>query len=87
MLEKVAIGPITVDENTRRITAPVRGGAGVLVDALRQLDAAEIAVLDVALRRPTLDDVFLTLTGHAAEEHAPSRRQPTESKPKETVAR
>ncbi|HZZ95563.1 MAG TPA: ATP-binding cassette domain-containing protein [Jatrophihabitantaceae bacterium] len=83
LLEKVAIGAITVDENTRRITAPVRGGAGVLVDALRQLDAAEIAVLDVALRRPTLDDVFLTLTGHAAEEH----ETPVPDEPKETVDR
>jgi ABC-2 type transport system ATP-binding protein len=83
VLEKVAIGPLTVDQNTRRITAPVRGGAGVLVDALRQLDAAEIAVLDVALRRPTLDDVFLTLTGHAAEEN----ETPVPDEPKETVDR
>ncbi len=90
VLEKVAIGPITVDENTRRITAPVRGGAGVLVDALRQLDAAEIAVLDVALRRPTLDDVFLTLTGHAAEEHeqpVPPGKPNESNEPKETVGR
>jgi ABC-2 type transport system ATP-binding protein len=68
LLDKVAVGPVVVDTHTRRLTAPVRGGAGVLVDVLRQLDAAEIAVLDVGLRRPTLDDVFLTLTGHAAEE-------------------
>ena len=46
---------------------PVTGGAAVLVEALRRLDAARIAVDDVGLRRPTLDDVFLTLTGHAAE--------------------
>jgi ABC-2 type transport system ATP-binding protein len=68
VLEKVAVGPVVVDPHTRRLIAPVRGGAGVLVDVLRQLDAAEIPVLDVGLRRPTLDDVFLTLTGHAAEE-------------------
>jgi len=37
-------------------------------EALRRLDQAEITVEDVGLRRPTLDDVFLTLTGHAAEE-------------------
>ena len=49
-------------------TVPVTGGAAVLVDALRRLDAAAIAVDDVGLRRPTLDDVFLTLTGHAAED-------------------
>ena len=49
-------------------TAPVTGGAGVLMDALRRLDEAGIAVSDVALRRPTLDDVFLTLTGRPSEE-------------------
>ncbi len=37
------------------------------METLRRLDSEDIAVLDVALRRPTLDDVFLTLTGHAAE--------------------
>jgi len=40
------------------------------VEALRALDAAGVALQDVGLRRPTLDDVFLTLTGHAAEERA-----------------
>jgi ABC-2 type transport system ATP-binding protein len=40
----------------------------VLVAALRELDAQQITVQDVGLRRPTLDDVFLSLTGHAAEE-------------------
>jgi len=38
------------------------------VEALRQLDAEGVRMLDVAVRRPTLDDVFLTLTGHSAEE-------------------
>jgi ABC-2 type transport system ATP-binding protein len=71
ILERLAVGDIVIDEHTRRLTAPVRGGAAALIDALRQLDAAEIAVLDVGLRRPTLDDVFLTLTGHAAAEAAP----------------
>jgi ABC-2 type transport system ATP-binding protein len=58
---------VTVDEHTRRVTAPVSGGAAVLMEALRRLDAADIAVQDVALRRPTLDDVFLRLTGHKTE--------------------
>lgn len=62
-LSPLADGPVEVDEHTRRLTAPVKGGAGSLMEALRRLDASSIAVLDVALRRPTLDDVFLTLTG------------------------
>ena len=44
------------------------GGAQQLVDVVRRLGDAGIAIDDVGLRRPTLDDVFLTLTGHAAEE-------------------
>ena len=67
-LADLADGAVSVDEHSRRLTAPVRGGAGVLTEALRRFAAAGIDVLDVALRRPTLDDVFLTLTGHAAEE-------------------
>jgi ABC-2 type transport system ATP-binding protein len=50
----------------RRITVPARGGARSLVQVVRDLDEARIAIDDIALRRPTLDDVFLSLTGHAA---------------------
>ena len=39
-----------------------------VADAVRTLDEAGVAIEDVARRRPTLDDVFLALTGHAAEE-------------------
>ena len=68
----LADAPVTVERHTRHLTAPVKGGAGVLIEALRRLDAEGIVVLDVALRRPTLDDVFLTLTGHAAEDEQPA---------------
>jgi ABC-2 type transport system ATP-binding protein len=67
-LAPLAVGEVGVETHTRSLTVPVTGGASVLVDALRRLDAAGVAVSDVGLRRPTLDDVFLTLTGHAAEE-------------------
>ncbi|MBC7372945.1 MAG: ATP-binding cassette domain-containing protein [Frankiales bacterium] len=66
VLQEVASGDVQVEEHTRRLTAPVTGGGKVLVEALARLDAAGIDVLDVALRRPTLDDVFLTLTGHTS---------------------
>ena len=52
----------------RTITAPVVGGAGALTAALRALDDARIAVQDVGLRRPTLDDVFLALTGRTTDD-------------------
>ncbi|TCC39633.1 ATP-binding cassette domain-containing protein [Kribbella sindirgiensis] len=58
----------TIEEHTRRITVPAPGGSSALVDVIRTLDAAAIRIADIGLRRPTLDDVFLTLTGHEAEE-------------------
>ncbi|MEU4802420.1 ATP-binding cassette domain-containing protein [Actinosynnema sp. NPDC023587] len=67
-LASLAIGEVVVDERAHRLTVPVSGGSEVLVDAIRRLDAEAVKLLDVGLRRPTLDDVFLTLTGHAAEE-------------------
>jgi ABC-2 type transport system ATP-binding protein len=67
-------GDCTVDEHTRRVTVPARsgahGGAQRLVQVVRDLDDASIGIDDIALRRPTLDDVFLALTGHAAEQPA-----------------
>jgi ABC-2 type transport system ATP-binding protein len=51
----------------RHVLAPIRERRGAIPEAVRLLDAEEIAVEDVAIRRPTLDDVFIALTGHAAE--------------------
>ena len=61
-------GECSVDEHTRRLTIPAFGGAQRLVQVVRDLDEAAIEIDDVGLRRPTLDDVFLSLTGHAAED-------------------
>jgi ABC-2 type transport system ATP-binding protein len=60
-------GEVHVDTERRRLVVPAADGAGVLTAALRELDAAGIKVDDVGLHRPTLDDVFLTLTGHTTE--------------------
>jgi ABC-2 type transport system ATP-binding protein len=67
LLVRATEGEHSVDEHVRRVTVPARGGARSLVQIVRELDEAKIAIDDIALRRPTLDDVFLTLTGHAAE--------------------
>lgn len=48
-----------------RLSIPAPHGAATLSEALRRLDAAEVALADIALRRPSLDDVFLSLTGHS----------------------
>ncbi len=68
LLQQVAVGEIQVDERARHLVVPVSGGASTLTQALRLLDGNAIEVRDVMLRRPTLDDVFLTLTGHIAED-------------------
>ena len=67
LLKDLAAGEITVDEGSRSLVVPVSGGAAHLADALRRLDGDGLPIDDVGLRRPTLDDVFLSLTGHAAE--------------------
>ena len=69
-LRALAAGEPKVDTDAAHITVPVQGGAAVLADAVRKLDRARIKIADLALRRPTLDDVFLALTGHGAEETA-----------------
>ena len=54
--------------DVRTVSAPVVNGSKDLMEALRALDDAQIHPLDIGLRRPSLDDVFLSLTGHVAEE-------------------
>jgi ABC-2 type transport system ATP-binding protein len=61
-------GDSSIDQHTRRVTVPAQGGAKKLVEVVRSLDEAGIGIDDIALRRPTLDDVFLSLTGHGAAE-------------------
>ncbi|MFE7900715.1 ATP-binding cassette domain-containing protein [Streptomyces sp. NPDC057424] len=60
-------GETTVEEHMRKLTAPVTGGAKLLAEVIRELDTRGIEIDDIGLRRPTLDDVFLSLTGHMAE--------------------
>jgi ABC-2 type transport system ATP-binding protein len=57
--------PPTAEDETVRLT--VRQRTGTIVEAVRRLDEGGVGVDDLGLRRPTLDDVFLSLTGHAAE--------------------
>ena len=57
----------TVDAARSRVSRPVTEGADELVAAVKALGDAGIALDDISLRRPTLDDVFLTLTGHSTE--------------------
>lgn len=62
------ISSSAIHTDVRTISAPVSTGSLALMEALRALDEAKIHPLDIALKRPSLDDVFLSLTGHVAEE-------------------
>ncbi|WP_040320176.1 daunorubicin resistance protein DrrA family ABC transporter ATP-binding protein [Aeromicrobium marinum] len=69
ILARVAHGEVQATETGRGLTAAVEGdGAGRLLAVLEGLRDGKIDVLDVGLRRPTLDDVFLTLTGRPTED-------------------
>ncbi|MEQ4301728.1 ATP-binding cassette domain-containing protein [Plantactinospora sp. B6F1] len=63
LLGRIADGPVNRDDDDRRISAPVRDRIGALGALVRGLDERDIAAEDIALRRPTLDEVFLHLTG------------------------
>ncbi|XVQ85926.1 ATP-binding cassette domain-containing protein [Microbispora siamensis] len=67
-LAPLAVGDMQIDAAALQVTIPVTGGAATLTEALGHLAAERIAVRDAGLRRPTLDDVFLSLTGHQADE-------------------
>jgi len=68
IIEKISGQSALVDSALRKISAPVSNGPAALMDALRGMDAAAIHPLDVGIKRPSLDDVFMALTGHVAEE-------------------
>ncbi|MCK0093002.1 ATP-binding cassette domain-containing protein [Rhodococcus sp. HNM0563] len=65
-LAELAAGDIRIESG--RVIVPATGGTELLVAALGRVAEVGVRVTDVTLRRPTLDDVFLTLTGHEAEE-------------------
>jgi ABC-2 type transport system ATP-binding protein len=64
-------GEIQIDRERRHLAVPVTNGAQRLAAIVRDLDGAQIALDDLALRRPTLDDVFFSLTGRAVSEAEP----------------
>jgi ABC-2 type transport system ATP-binding protein len=57
-----------INRDARRVSAPIRDRVAALTEVVRALDEARITAEDIALRRPTLDEVFLQLTGHRAQE-------------------
>jgi ABC-2 type transport system ATP-binding protein len=79
-------GEVAVETHTRRLTVPVTGGARLLAEVIRELDTRGVGIDDIGLRRPTLDDVFISLTGHSAErdgEDAPEDESAPEGAPED----
>ncbi len=68
VLEALGEDTARVDAESRQVSVAVRSHDGVLTRAIRELDAARVGVDDIGFRRPTLDEVFLSLTGRPAEE-------------------
>jgi ABC-2 type transport system ATP-binding protein len=68
VLEALGEGPARVDAETRHVSVAVASHDGVLTRVIRELDSAGVRVDDIGFRRPTLDEVFLTLTGRPAED-------------------
>ena len=76
VLEAMGEGPVQIDQEDRRLSVAVTSHDGVLTRAIRELDAAGVHVDDIGFRRPTLDEVFLSLTGRPAEEAAQPESSP-----------
>jgi len=72
IVASVAVGAVRVVADEALVSVPVSSGVDALATVLNEVQAQNLDVVDIGLRRPTLDDVFMELTGHAAREEAAS---------------
>ena len=75
VLAPVGLSDPDVDAHTRTLIIPIDNGTSALVDAVGRLGREGIAVQDIGIRRPTLDDAFLTLTGRHAEDEDATKEE------------
>ena len=68
IVASVAVGAVRVVIDESLVSVPVAGGVDALASVLTELQAKKVDIVDIGLRRPTLDDVFMELTGHSAQE-------------------
>ncbi|WP_420612906.1 ATP-binding cassette domain-containing protein [Candidatus Spongiisocius sp.] len=78
LLGRVAVGDLQREERSRTVVAPVSGGARELAAVLQAFEDHQLRISEAVLRRPTLDDVFLALTGASAESR---EKTPESAKP------
>jgi ABC-2 type transport system ATP-binding protein len=78
VLAGLGVAEPSADPATRRCSIAARGGSRLLPVVVRALDEAALAVEDISLRRPTLDEVFLALTGNRAAPRGPGPTTPRE---------
>ena len=74
VLNTIGNDKIKYSAETGQITLPLTGGTSLLPEILRRLDGQQIVIADISLRQPTLDDVFLNLTGRSAKETTQSNQ-------------
>jgi ABC-2 type transport system ATP-binding protein len=86
VLGSLGLAEPSTDPSTRRCSLAAPGGSKLLPIVVRALDDANVPVEDIALRRPTLDEVFLALTGHGASANTPGPTSPDPTTPKEDAA-
>jgi ABC-2 type transport system ATP-binding protein len=72
VLRSVASGPLRLLHDDAKASVPVANGVEALRTVLRELEGKGVDIVDIGLRRPTLDDVFMELTGHGASEEEPA---------------
>ncbi|HEY97033.1 MAG TPA: daunorubicin/doxorubicin resistance ABC transporter ATP-binding protein DrrA, partial [Dehalococcoidia bacterium] len=68
LLVEIAQGEVNQNSDLGELSFPASGGTSVLADIVRKLDANGIELTELGLTQPTLDDVFLSITGHTTEE-------------------
>jgi ABC-2 type transport system ATP-binding protein len=81
MLERLARNEVDIDEPTRRVSVRVDSGADDLMSALRSIHRSRVAIEDVAMRQPNLDEVFLALTDRTSNDTTPNDTTPNDTTP------